>query len=435
MRSFFGQAAGATLGFIYNNTKGAIIGRRMGKYATSRRKLGVRTVRGKPAGVAKTRGKQRVKYTVAKTRRATSSKSLKRRNPIRKRRGGGAPHKLGGTKVAGSFFSIGTGPKLYRGFKRQHLPTTFTSTLTQRVTAGTSVQSCSILPTYNFGAGYQTTPNGPDLPWSSAWTIDKILIDRAEKWLATNTIAPQNVGPYNNPPYREGARQTQKFVINYMRYDQMIRNMSNQDITITLYDCVFRAGVQPNERTAGTANLQPTVDPILDWEQGIPSIQAFGPFPGPTREVIGSTPFQSSVFCKLYKIRKVTKHVLASGEVHHHHVTVKPSNLYDTVVGQRLSQPDGPALPVNSRGAFQPGLTGFTMMVASGSIVNKPDPTTGTVVGLSKTALDVVTTTSGSFANYTRERRMHLTFDAMSRDDIMHGISDDTDTPGPVAQA
>lgn len=418
-------AASAFLGYTWNNTKGAYRGYKIGM-AYGKRK---RTI-GRPSAARKRNTYSKAaKSNPAKGRRVLAAPRLStlRKKPVakyavRKRRGGRRIRASAAAKVGGSAFSIGSGPKVYSGFKRRQLPTTFTSTITQRIAGGIGQQAVAALPTYRLNPG-NIDPSNEPLRQSQCW-IDSALLSRAELWLSAN----QNPGvgtsgtPAFNTSTHDSYRYTQKFVCNYLRYDQMIRNMSLQDVDIIIYDCVMRSGVQP----IATDSVNGTIDPVYQWELGLS--QELNPSDQQStlaannlkyQQSPGSTPFQSSAFCKLYKIKKVTKKTLSAGEVHHHMINIKPRNMWDA---QSNPGPDR-TTNITSRGPFIPGLSGFTLITGLGSIMGA----TGDVnaISTSTVALDVVTKGTGSFANFTRERRFHLRFDGLSKVGPLQGPQDD----------
>ncbi|AJC52530.1 putative capsid protein [Trifolium-associated circular DNA virus 1] len=430
-----GRAAGATLGFIYNNTKGALIGARMAKYArTGIRARVARSNKRKATVYAGTKRRGSVLAAPPAKRRVFKSRPRKQLRGG-KRRGGGSKRSSFANAIAktgASNFSIGSGAKLYSGFKRTQLPTTFNCTVTQRVSGTSSTQSVVLLPTY----GLRATGETGDTASQSQFTIDKSLLDTAERWLANNTNSSA-AQTYSGPTgRRQGVRNTMKFVVNKLHYDQMIRNMSNQDADITLYDCVMRSGVDPNQAPQ-LSPIPNQADPLADWRNGLEVERiAAGAYLGATTiNSVGTTPFHSSAFCKLYRVAKVTRKTLSSGEVHHHHVTVRPRNMFDTQVDKIGNIPDITQTNLNTRGTYIPGLTGFTILVASGSIGNNPDVATNNQIGMTAVALDVVTKTSASFSQFTRERRQHVNFDGMSTNNITAVVLDDTDAITTVQAA
>lgn len=419
MRRAIGAAAGGALGFIFNNLPGARIGARLGSMAAKRKRVSSNTYKGSKrarlAALAPALKRKGNSWTVKKTVRATPYiRKRAVRGRQRRRRSG----KRGGAfaKTSASYFSLGRGPRLFPGFKRTQLPTTFTSTFTARLNGFLGYQAASLLPTYSIAAGANTE----DSLYSSNWTIDWGLLTRAEEWLAQNENAPDATA-YNSTAgaaNRSGARWTQKYVVNYLKYDHAIRNMSNQDQSMTLYDCVLRPGVMPSQGAS--------MDPLADWNNALKNEY------NPSRQTLtdgiagwskmGTTPFMATGFCRLYKVKKVTKRTLAAGETHHHIVTVKPRNLFD---GQAVGAQNSSGLV--ARGQFIPGLTGFTMVVFSGNIINQQ--ATPTLITTNAGALDVLTTCNASFAKFTRERRFHMQFDGLTHDTapIYSTVLDETD--------
>jgi len=94
-----------------------------------------------------------------------------------------------------------------------------------------------------------------------------------------------------------------------------------------------------------------------------------------------TTPFKSSRFCTKWKIKRVTKILIAPGEEHIHTLRV---NVYGYVAQQRLYDANSSV----ATGLFGLGGISHTILVASlGGVIN--DNTTVTNVGFSATALDI----------------------------------------------
>lgn len=289
--------------------------------------------------------------------------------------------------------------------------------------------------TYRVGAAAEFDSTAPPTTQStiqSGWTIDGPLLRRAELWLATGIHGSAQFGSVYGVDASKSSmpqsRATMKYVCNGLHYDQMIRNVSLQDVEIVLYDCVLRSGVVPSFSTAATKASQ-VPDPLHDMEAGLtmqnhPSSSAnILPVPGNFfRNAPGTTPFQSQVFCKLYKVRKVTKVTLSAGEVHHHHINVKPGKMFDGSVQDTYDSSQ--TIVSTSRGSIIPGLSGFTLITALGSVMNSKTDTLK--IATSSVGLDVVTKTTGSFSSYTRERRHHMRFDGMALAvSDLQGVQDD----------
>ncbi|AJC52520.1 capsid protein [Bromus-associated circular DNA virus 1] len=422
MRAFAFRGAATTLGFIQDNLRGAHTAYRMAKgtsYGRSRRiparnakSLGIGSRSKRTAAVSKFR---RVKRVVVKPKRKSFTRT-KRRTSYKAGRGGFSSALA---KTGGSSFSIGSGAKLYRGFKRAQQPVTFTSTTTQRVTGAAGKQAVAVLPTYRINPGANDPTNDTALIGTN--TLDSVLLDRAERWLqAYQESTPATAASAQSSP---GMYQTNKFVVNHLKYDQAIRNCEVQDVTLTIYDCVLRPGVAPNIRSPGSVNQ--SISPINDWHIGLQN--EYNPaapvaYLSQTFDSPATTPFHSTHFCKLYKIKKTTKVTLAPGAVHHHHVTVKPRNMFDTQTSGNVNS----ALYTADRGYLIPGISGFTLITVLGSIGDSA--ANHLLIGTTKTAVDVVTTTMASFSQFSRERRMHMAFDGLTQATDLQAVQPDTGT-------
>lgn len=439
MRRKLAQASGATLGFIGGNLPGAYIGYKIGSMVKAKKTNGKRksspknTTRKTIPSWAKPK-RQTTKYRSRVTNNNRKKQFPQRRRTYKRSRSSGSLSSAI-AKTSASSFSFGSGPRLFSGFKRTQQPTTFTSTCTTRVAGGSGQQAVSYLPSYHISAGL----NAEDVAYQSNYWIDGALLDRAERWLQAYSLAPEGfVNPGGTAAtFRAGAAQTMKFVCNYLKYDQQVRNVGNQDVTITIYDVVLRSGVTPNDRGTIGQNI---VDPIQDWSDGLaletnPSNQT-GSLAQPRLNSPGTTPFHSTAFCKLYKIRRVTKKTLASGEVHHHRITMKPRNMFDN---QNINTSPSTTPGLRDRQMCMAGLTGLSIITVSGSIVNAS--TTQTNITYSPAVIDCVTTCSGSFSQYTRERRMHMAFDGLTTDanlaagERYQAPLDDTDQIASVVNA
>lgn len=419
------RAAATTLGYIAGNTRGAYRSYQMAKRSTygrlSRKSPASRNAK-KSLGVS---AASRRAHSVSKRRKPVSRRRTitrfvaKSRAPRRSsKRGSSFSNAI--AKTGGSSFRLGSGPRLYSGFKRTQQPVTFTSTCTSRIAAASGKQAVGLLPTYRISLGTNDTS---DTLIQSNNTIESPLLDRAGKWLEAYQASSSSTGAGTAAP--EGFTATQKFVCNYLMYDQAIRNCEVQDVTLTIYDCVLRAGVSPNYHNYGQAAVN--INPINDWHVGLqneynpaaPYAYLTGTYDSPA-----TTPFMSTQFCKLYKIKKTTKVVLAAGAVHHHRVTVKPRNMFDMASGNNIV---GSVANTQDRGFLLPGISGFTLITVLGSIADSAANTNN--ISTTKTAVDCVTTTKASFAQFSRERRFHMTFDGLVLGATdLRAVQDDTGT-------
>lgn len=189
----------------------------------------------------------------------------------------------------------------------------------------------------------------------------------------------------------------QKVVVDYVVATVTMRNMSNVCVNISLYDMLPRKDYvywEWNPRELG--NTTSPIDggyPKVLYEYGLRAKNvAFHSDEAANKLVLsphdlGTTPFQSSLLCKGYKIVKVHKFKMDPGEEHTHHIKVKPSKLWDmTTFGESRNTE-------TNRVQFR-GMSPMVLVHASGCIVtnaNVPTPT----VGVSSTA-------SGAIAYVTK---------------------------------
>lgn len=99
----------------------------------------------------------------------------------------------------------------------------------------------------------------------------------------------------------------QKFLIRECTSRYVVRNLSNQPMTIWFYDAMPRFDLEVNQTTA------------YDWNAGlIQELAAVGSYNTPF-----VTPFQSKLFTQFWKVCKVVKKQLQPGEEHYHTVRNK----------------------------------------------------------------------------------------------------------------
>lgn len=160
-----------------------------------------------------------------------------------------------------------------------------------------------------------------------------------------------------------------------------IVNVQNVMCTLWIYDLVAR-----RDQSTGDIN------PIEDWEGGI---DAQGGSSSDYKYPY-STPFQSKRFCQKWKVRKVTRSLVAPGETHVHMVT---ANVYNKLASSRVES------FVNSEatGAVAVGgLTTTVMVVALGGVWN--DATDKTAVGYAPVQMDIAYTKRYKFMGAREDR-------------------------------
>lgn len=128
-------------------------------------------------------------------------------------------------------------------------------------------------------------------------------------------------------------------------------NQSNGNAYVDIYDLVARRdmGSATSPSTMWTNGLDQTNDPFNATAAGNGvQLQSFA---------VGSTPFQSQVFCRYWKVLKVTRLCLGAGETAEHVTKMSPMKKWN----MQWNTSDGTTNPTYFR-----GLTHVTMMVVRG---------------------------------------------------------------------
>lgn len=165
------------------------------------------------------------------------------------------------------------------------------------------------------------------------------------------------------------------------QFRAQIVNVQNIMCTIWIYDL-----------TARRDQSQGDINPVEDWEAGI---DAQGGSSSDYKYPY-STPFQSKRFCQKWKVRKVTRALVAPGETHVHMVT---GHVYNKLTNTRIFN------FVNSEATGSSavgGLTSTIMVVALGGVWN--DVTDKSAVGYSPVNLDICYTKRYKFMGSKLDR-------------------------------
>lgn len=125
--------------------------------------------------------------------------------------------------------------------------------------------------------------------------------------------------------------RTAKFVINYLTLRHEIKNTSSTPAHLILYELQLRPGGPRASKSASTS--QNWIHPTSAWENGLYQARQ-----GTTnfdvvqttaaRNTIFQKPFDSNLFCRMYKVFKTTKLLLQAGQTHVHTVTIKPKMMF-----------------------------------------------------------------------------------------------------------
>lgn len=162
-------------------------------------------------------------------------------------------------------------------------------------------------------------------------------------------------------------QDTTRMVVKNYRLKTSITNQSNANCMITLYDIEYKSDT--------FANVD-WVTPLGAWTTGLARQETGGDSPGITN--VGSTPFQSSDFCRHYKVVKVTKLYLDPGKSHMHYYNKRCNKMLNNGINDDTVQ--------------QYGIRGFShsqLLVCQGMPVN--DGTTDTNIAFGSGAVDVIT--------------------------------------------
>lgn len=157
-------------------------------------------------------------------------------------------------------------------------------------------------------------------------------------------------------------------------------NMTNQclgNASVTMYYCLARNNI-PNITNINT--------PIKILQKGFDAQTGGSPTGSAYASRYGVTPFESSLFCKYFKIYKVKKIMLAPGESYNVKVSSKRNKRID--VSSFMN--DDSALSIGGVCVnYLRNLTKFILLKVEGQATN--DSTTKTDVGTSSPKLDIVT--------------------------------------------
>lgn len=141
---------------------------------------------------------------------------------------------------------------------------------------------------------------------------------------------------------------TQRLFVKRVTTNLNITNPENYQISLTIYDCICRRD--------GGGNVY---YPNSAWAEGLndETYASGGTYVTPNYTVVGATPFESNLFCKFWKVQKITHTKLAGGQFHTHRGTWAPRRLVDNEMVQ------------NGGNLCYKGLTTSILIVISGAPV------------------------------------------------------------------
>ena len=168
-----------------------------------------------------------------------------------------------------------------------------------------------------------------------------------------------------------GGNVTRKALLESVTGEVMLQNQCNMNVRVILYDIIARQDMF-SETSLTWGNWAPN----QAWASGEQDEGAAAT----NAAVLGSTPFQSSLFTTYFKVLKATHQLMAPGQTHVHRVKFSPNKV---LLGERY----------NYANANIKGLTIYTMLVISGCPVDNQS----TTISTSDAKIDFVTRKSYRF--------------------------------------
>lgn len=291
-----GGAAGGTLGFLFDNTRGAVrgwkLGRQFGKMA-KRKRTGVDN-----------RIVKKVRLTPPRVplRRSVRTRRLRKRiSPLRR---GGSPIRRGGSngsEGSGSSSVIIKGgrrfARMFKGFKQVLGPREVRSLTSTKLSYAVNRQGVYLINQFYDGTAVHAS------------VLTKHDIDEMVKNLRQDDFEPAG--------YPDQWR-TMKFFIPKVKTVSRLRNMGTAPVNMTIYTLVAR-------RDQSTLSK----NPLTAWGDGMVDAQSTT-IGSNTMEPTdpGVTPFKSGQFTNLFKVKKVNEFTLHPGSTHKHYVTVYPNKMW-----------------------------------------------------------------------------------------------------------
>lgn len=292
-----------------------------------------------------------------------------------------------------------TKKKFLKGYKKVLAPQILNAVTQQRVTATVSQQTVTQILAYT-GSGAVTAPlqcllAKPDI-------TDMMAI------IASTEATPATQGSANNT-----TGQTRRLLVEEVHAQYRIKNQTNIPVKITLYDCVSR-----RDQSSGA-----TVLPEASWRVGVTeesvtlagnanSNALLATFPG-------ATPFQSQLFCQIWKVGKVTNFTLHPGSEHQHHVRLRPGGMLNNAYVSRFD--------------CLKGLTYCLMAVVEGGLVQ--DTTLPFNITLGSGEVDFVTTTKYRFTALEKSRTAYTQYSSLPAAITVQGtVLEDTDAVATQSQ-
>lgn len=390
---YLGGVSGATLGYIYKNIPGAVVGwkagRRMaGKYVRKRKASGA------PAVVSNQRFKRpRVVGSFGGGRSGGTRKFSRSggktgkffRKPVT--RSGKRFQQFGGYSGSGvSQLSIvkPLTKKFLKGYRKVSAPRHVTGCVVDRITAPISQQANDAIEMIGLVAG-QSTPH----LFGHAhlqMLFDQLKVDDA-------TGVPTTFD------------KTRRMFLRDCKARVRMKNQTTGQIRVTIYDVISR-----RDRTA-----EAFADD--DWSIGLGDERDPISTGLPVQATPGGTPFQSERFTMFWKVVKVTNLTLHAGTEHVHSINYVVNKLINA------------ALLEQSR--MYANLTYQCLISVQGAVSNNLTDQ----VGLSAAALDTVVESRTRFYAMEKTRTVYTHFQNLATTGSLQQVLEDTDTVATITVA
>lgn len=390
MWGHIGGIAGATVGFIAGNTRGAYYGYKLGRMAGQNKGKGKRVrsrSRSRSAGVGSSRSHGRA------GKRARRVVSVYRARSLNQRVRRGKKVRFGNTQGFSQCVIRRKGKTpLMKGLKRILAPRHISCTINTRINTNAQEQGVRMINLFY---------TGPPSNFSER-ALGSLDLGVAKDILQLDNAA---ISGGTDP----GLSKTVKFFVKYVKIKSQLVNATTFPVTITLYDILAR-------RDASS-----TQSPIVDWGVGLTHQSAAGtavlsPIDytgGQSQGFPGATPFESQLFCQRNKVVKVTTFELQAGSEHVHFVKLYPNKYWS---GEYIAEFEDYAYR-----------TYKLMAVVKGPIVDMSGNGNQVIYGIS--AVNVITEYRAEVVQLEKQRVLGAKFGNFQADllGVPQGVGEDTD--------
>lgn len=364
-------------------------------------------------------GRGRTKYSRRPTKRG-------KKQPPRSSAVGSSP--LSGLDASFSYARFGSGPRVYRGFKKRGKVLSFYSVLPFRSICSNGRQEVGVLPSWH--ARQQSTTNVGDSYreyLGSGCGVSANLVNYMQEELrrelaSISFMYRDPTGWTNNEP--KGIRAS-KFVVHRLTMRHEIKSCSQVPMHLTLYELQLRPGGPGAWKTGDPAN--DWVSPMKLWTDGLTS-KKFGTYhedrslnAAEARDVPYQKPFDSPLFCRVFKVYKTTRLILAPGQTHIHTVTIRPRNMFPL-----YPSPDTGPGKTSETADHLHGVETMTMFVHHGSPVHEAGTSK---VATSSSAFDCVTKASVEFQAFDSAAKNYHIFNMIETLQNERTVLEDQDVP------